>query len=321
MLIPFHDDNPTRRFPLVTIGLILANVIALPLTLPTSLNIFAPQEPTVAEREFVVGYGFIPRVLTNVRTGQPIKVDLYPDREEDPDAPPDRFMVIQPTVLHLVFTLVTCMFLHAGPMHLLGNMLFLWIFGNNIEDRLGHVIFTCFYLLGGISATMCHWLMTGTPHDVMPMVGASGAVAVILGAYIVTYPRARIRVFFLLGCIPLFFTVPAYIMLGLWILNELVGAIALRHGFITPVALWAHIGGFAIGAMLMPLLAAGTPEPTEDWDKEAKQAFDFGRTPTPPTSPSPSEASSSGVWWEESPRRREFERDPRQIWWEDDRRR
>jgi hypothetical protein len=147
------------------------------------------------------------------------------------------------------------------------------------------------------------------------MVGASGAVAVVLGAYIVTYPRAKIRVLFLLGCIPLFFSVPAYVMLGLWILNELVGAIMLQHGFITPVALWAHIGGFAIGALLMPLLSAGTPEPTQDWDKEARQAFDFRRE-TPAAQP-PAAAGAGGIAWEEPPRSRQFERDPRQIWWDD----
>jgi membrane associated rhomboid family serine protease len=316
MLIPYHDDNPTRRFPLVTIGLIIVNVIALPLSLPTSLNIFNPAEPTLAERTFVAEYGFIPRVLTNLRAGQPVKVDLYPDREEEPNPPPDRFLIIQPTVAHLVLTLLTCMFLHAGPGHLFGNILFLWIFGNNIEDRLGHVVFTCFYLLGGAGATMCHWLMTAAPDDALPMVGASGAVAVILGAYIVTYPRAKVRVFFLLFCIPLFFSVPAYIMLGLWILNELIGALLVRHGFILPVAMWAHIGGFAIGAMLMPILAAGTPEPTEDWEKEAKQAFDFTGAQPPPTSTPANNPTSSGIWWDTT-QRSEFQRDPQQIWWED----
>lgn len=316
MLIPYHDDNPTRHIPLVTIGLIIANVVALPLTLPTSLPFWNPASPTLAERTFVAQYGFIPAVLTNLRAGQPVKVDLYPDLEDDPNPPPNRFLVIQPTVGHLVLTLLTCMFLHAGPMHLFGNILYLWVFGNNIEDRLGHVTFTCFYLLGGAGATLCHWLMTGPPDDALPMVGASGAVAVILGAYIVTYPRAKIRMFFLLGCIPLFFSVPAYIMLGLWILNELISAILMRHGFISPVAMWAHIGGFAIGAMLMPLLAAGTPEPTEDWEQEAKRAFDFTGAQPPPTSPVANDPNSTGIWWETTPRR-EFERDPQQIWWED----
>jgi len=214
----------------------------------------------------------------------------------------NRKLIIEPSVSGVTLTLLTSMFLHAGPWHLLGNMLFFWIFGNNIEDRLGHVLFTLFYLLGGIAATLCHWLMSSAPFDAVPMIGASGAVAVMMGAYIVTYPKANIRVLFLLGCIPLFFEVPAMLVLAFWIGEQLLAAYWQQQGFVTDVALWAHIGGFAIGAAFMPLLSAGTPEPTQDWKREADEQFDYEHV-DPSRPRRPPVADDRGIWWEEPPRR------------------
>lgn len=314
MLIPYHDDNPTHRTPFVTVGIIVINTLCF-------LLLLAPDEHEM--RLAAAQLGFVPKRLTNyLAGGQPVKVDLYRDRPQQDDMPPQkRFVELQPTLAAVVFTMVTSMFMHAGFWHLGGNMLFFWIFGNNIEDRLGHITFALFYLIGGGLATLCHWMMVKPPMDTIPMVGASGAVAVILGAYLVTYPRAKVRTIFLLGCIPLFFEVPALVVLGLWIVNDLISVMLLEQGFATSVALWAHIGGFFIGALIMPILAAGTPEPTEDWKKEAEEQFHYEAIhPEERRGPATRAAAQQtpGVWWEEQPRREMPEDDRGQIWWEDE---
>ena len=274
MLIPYHDDNPTHRFPYVTVAIIVLNVLA---AAPFGFFAFQLQGelPTHQMRVLWTRYGFVPQELTNLQNGQPVVVDLYRELGENPAPVQDRTLTIEPSLGGVAMTLITCMFLHGGLYHLLGNMLFFWIYGNNIEDRIGPVLFALFYLLGGIIATLCHWLMAAQPMANVPMIGASGAVAVVMGAYIVTYPTSKIRVLFLLGCIPLFFKVPAVLVLAFWFGEQLLSVFWEQQGFATSVALWAHIGGFVVGAALMPLLAAGTPEPTEDWDKETKEQFDF----------------------------------------------
>jgi membrane associated rhomboid family serine protease len=162
-------------------------------------------------------------------------------------------------------SLVTCMFLHAGWLHLVGNMWFFWLFGNNIEDRIGRLLFPLFYLLGGVFATVCHW-MVSAGAELIPIVGASGAVAVMLGAYLVTYPTARVKT---LVFIVIFITVielPAGVVLAVWLLLQLLDGVKAFHlGIDGGVAWWAHIGGFAFGMLLMPLLAAGTAGGDADW--------------------------------------------------------
>jgi len=144
------------------------------------------------------------------------------------------------------------MFLHGSLLHILSNMWFLWVFGDNIEDRLGHGRFLLFYLLGGVAAALIQGLVGGFSSNV-PMIGASGAVSALLGAYIVLYPRALILS--LVGWIPV--PVPAFIYLGYWLLIQFVGDFMGEEG----IAFWAHIGGFVAGVVLIRWLERGAPKP------------------------------------------------------------
>ena len=279
MIIPYHDDNPTHRFPYVTVAIIVLNVLA---ALPFVPYYFS-EAPTRQMRVIWTEYGFVPRQLTNLESGEPVEIDLYRELGENPSPDPDRTLTLQPSAAHVAMSIVTSMFLHGGPWHLLGNMLFFWIYGNNIEDRIGHGLFVVFYLLGGAAAALCHWAMTGAPDDLSPTIGASGAVATIMGAYIVTYPKAKVHVLFLLGCIPLFFKVPAIIVLAFWIGDQLLSAYWEHQGYVTNVALWAHIGGFAVGAAIMPLLASIIPPPPEDvhWGVQDSERHVIPHLPPP----------------------------------------
>ena len=143
--------------------------------------------------------------------------------------------------------LVTHMFLHAGFMHILGNMLFLWIFGDNLEERLGHIGFLVFYLVCGLIAAGAQ--IAANAYEMIPMVGASGAVAGVMGGYLLLYPKAKIDILFIFIVFFRVFTVPAWVMLGLWFLFQLFGgysAVAGEGG----VAYWAHAGGFMAGLVL-----------------------------------------------------------------------
>jgi len=230
-MIPLRDDNPSSSAPIVTWLLILVNVgVFLYMLL---------LEPAV--ERFVLAFGAIPGEITG-RTG---------------DAPLAHYP-----------TLITSMFLHGGPAHLIGNMLFLWIFGNNIEDALGHVRFALFYVLGGLAATASQTAVTlgwGSTEDALiPNVGASGAIAAVLGGYILLYPRARV----LTWVAPFFlFELPSIAYLGIWFLFQLWAGSA---SFTTPeagggVAYFAHIGGFAFGFALIKLFTGrrpGRPRPS-----------------------------------------------------------
>ena len=164
----------------------------------------------------------------------------------------------------------TSMFLHGGWMHIIGNMLFLWIFGDNVEDRMGHGRFVVFYLLSGLIAAMAH--VWSDPTSVVPTIGASGAVAGVMGAYFVLYPHSRI-----LTLIPIFFfiqivEIPAVVFLGLWFLLQLVSGVGSAllpagSGMTGGIAFWAHVAGFAAGAVL--ILAFRRPERArvEWWDQ------------------------------------------------------
>ena len=166
---------------------------------------------------------------------------------------------LEPIHSEVIVSLFTSLFLHAGWMHLLSNMWFFWIFGNNIEDRLGRIQFLIFYLIGGLIASACHWMMSQGNGAFVPVIGASGAVAVTLGAYAVTYPFARVRT---LIFVIVFFTIvelPALIVLGAWFLMQMLSAAHVANVEMGGgVAWWAHIGGFAAGAILMPLITSGS---------------------------------------------------------------
>jgi membrane associated rhomboid family serine protease len=142
------------------------------------------------------------------------------------------------------------MFMHGGWFHLLGNMLFLWVFGDNVEDSMGRARFAAFYLLGGLVAAATQTLID--PRSAVPMVGASGAIGGVMGAYVVLYPRVRIRVLIFLGFFVTTIVVPAYFMLGYWFVIQLLGGLpSLAGGRGGGVAFWAHIGGFGAGALLI----------------------------------------------------------------------
>jgi membrane associated rhomboid family serine protease len=214
--LPLYDDNPIRRTPVITYSLIGMCIGAFLWQLGQNPEIVAYQ------------FGMVPAVL-------------FGDRELPPE-----LAIIPPGA-----TLLTSMFLHAGWGHLGGNMLFLWIFGNNVEDLLGRARFVALYLGSGVAAALIQAL--SAIHSPVPMLGASGAIAGVLGAYLMTYPRANVHC---LVWVVIFFwivTVPAWILLGLWFAMQLVSGLAA--GPAAPgVALWAHVGGFAAGIILFLLL-------------------------------------------------------------------
>jgi len=213
MLLPIYDRNPLRIIPFqfMTMSLILVSTLLLLWEVGLSERML--------ERSILV-YGMIPSVL------------LGPDRLDPGLAP-----------IYPPLTLITSVFLHGGWWHLIGNMLFLWVFGDNIEDSMGHWRFLFFYLLCGAAAGLAQ--AVATPEVQQPTVGASGAVAGVLGAYMVLHPRVKILVL-AFNWLPL--SIPAYLMLVLWF------GLQLFNGWLDvggPVAWWAHVGGFIAGAILV----------------------------------------------------------------------
>lgn len=212
MFIPLSDENPTSRFPLVTVALIALNVV-----------IFAFQAVSAQGLQLAaVKFGAIPYAITHFRS-----------LEAAQTFPP-------------LLTLLTSMFLHGGLFHLLGNMLYLWVFGNNIEDVLGPFRFLLFYLVSGLAAGLTQVLAMPGSRD--PMIGASGAIAGVLGAYWVLFPRARVKTFVFLFIYINVVPIPAGIVLGIWFALQLLN-VGLGGG----VAWFAHIGGFLAGIALILL--------------------------------------------------------------------
>jgi len=164
-----------------------------------------------------------------------------------------------------VTDICTSMFMHAGFAHIAGNMLYLWIFGDNVEDRLGPVRYLAFYLTGGVVASLAH-LITN-PGSQIPTVGASGAIAAVLGAYLVLFPQSRIVTFIPLGFFMRLAVVPAVLVLGFWFVMQLFsGLMALGGPDVGGVAFWAHIGGFVAGVVMAKLLSPGrSPENVMNW--------------------------------------------------------
>ncbi len=218
-MIPLRDENPTYRTPVLTVAFIIICVLAFLMQIAGG-----PQE---AQR-IILSYGLIPGVLLG-------SVELPPE-----------LAVIPPAL-----TLVTSMFMHGGWMHIIGNMLFLWIFGNNIEDVLGHVRFLIFYLLCGLAAAASQILVA--PASQIPMVGASGAISGVLGAYIILFPRARVLTLVFLGFFVTTVRIEAVWFLGIWFGMQLIQGLAAPPDA-GGVAFWAHIGGFAAGVVLLFLM-------------------------------------------------------------------
>jgi membrane associated rhomboid family serine protease len=263
-MVPFADNNPTHRTPFVTYALIAANVIA-----------FLWFGSLDQQRQLAVSlhYGFIPARIGQLESDEPILIPLEPVTSERIGflvvERPGRAVELPPNDPEVYRSLFTCMFLHGGWMHLIGNMWFLFIFGNNIEDRLGHVVFVCFYLLGGLAATGAHWAMYS--DSTTPVIGASGAVSAVLGAYAVTYPFARVHTLIFLLIFVTVVDLPALAVLGFWFLGQLLSFFGeIRMNISGGVAFLAHIGGFAAGAIAMPLLNSLIPHPKHPRVAEAE---------------------------------------------------
>lgn len=208
-MFPIRDHNPSDRTPIVTYGLIAMNVVIFLSYYPGLAN------SPVQLAGFYDEWGLVPAQL--LRDGEALP-------------------------------LLTSMFLHGGWMHIIGNMLFLWIFGDNLEDLLGHFGFLIFYLASGAAAGLGQIL--SDPNSTVPMVGASGAIAGVMGGYLLMFPRARIDVLVIIVVIIKIFTIPAWLMLGLWFALQLFNGIAIDATG-GGVAYWAHAGGFVAGVLFM----------------------------------------------------------------------
>jgi len=250
-VIPFRDDNPTRTFPIVVVALIAANIL---------VQIYVWGLPPERQLIFQSTYGAIPSVLTCQQSLESaIEINLAQAARATP-AQVREYLIqhgIQVTPLHpLWLAIFTSMFLHGGLLHLGGNMLYLWIFGNNIEDTLGHFRFLLFYLFCGFAAACAQILMS--LGSSVPMIGASGAISGVLAAYLVFFPSARVITLVPLFFWPWFVEIPAVLYLGLWFVSQLLnGLLTIVSGIqaFGGVAWWAHVGGFVAGLVLGPLLA------------------------------------------------------------------
>ena len=223
-MIPLRDNVPSRTYPLVNITFILINVAVFlyQLMLGPELNLFV--------RDYaVVPFRYFHDVYVGPRGG-----------------------IAPVSGVDLVIPLFTSMFMHGGWLHLIGNMLYLWIFGDNVEDRLGHFRYVVFYLLCGLTASLAHiWF---NPNSRVPSLGASGAIAGVLSAYMLLYPRARVLVLLPLWFYFTTFEAPALLFLGFWFVQQfLYGLFSLSVASAQTggVAWWAHIGGFVSGAILL----------------------------------------------------------------------
>ncbi len=220
-MIPLRDNNPSHTTPIVIYILITINVVVFlhQLSLGSGLA------------EFFQLYAVIPQQLSN-------SLDGISSSQSFPE----------------ILTLISSQFLHGGLMHIGFNMLFLWTFGNNIEEDLGHVKFLIFYLICGILAGLTHWFFG--MESTVPTIGASGAIAGVMGAYIIKYPKAQIETLLPLGFFITTVRIPAVFFLGFWFLQQAISSVAslgMPEGM-SGVAYWAHAGGFVFGAILAPVM-------------------------------------------------------------------
>lgn len=235
-MFPLRDSAPSGTFPIVTVGIIVANVVVwlLELSLGPQLNQFVGQYG-LTPAKFIYSYKLHGGIITNA---------LVP--------------------------LFTSIFMHAGWMHIIGNMWFLWIFGDNVEDRLGRFNFLVFYILCGIGASLIQVLVH--PTSTIPMVGASGCISGVLGAYLLSFPRARIHTLFIFFIIIRFIEIPAFMFLILWFIFQFIsGAAEFGSSEGGGVAYWAHMGGFVVGMIL--LVALPKKKPRRPWLRDREPSF------------------------------------------------
>jgi membrane associated rhomboid family serine protease len=269
-MIPLKDENPTTHLPWVTLGIIALNILAFVIWEPTFVGGEKGQE---RQQTFFFCNAEIPWEVTHQTTladgGEAAQEAIEKGFEESPaDARADQEF-LREHCGHKVWweSVFFAMFLHAGWLHIGGNMLFLWVFGNNVEDKLGPLKYFLFYLLAGIAASLAQLAIA--PDSVVPNLGASGAIAGVLGAYILMFPRRRVLtlvIFFLITLVYL----PAWLVLGSWFVLQLfsgVGSLGSRVNAGGGVAFFAHIGGFVFGLIMAALF----------FPKER-----FGQRPAPP---------------------------------------
>ena len=244
MVFPVGDDNTGRvRTPLVTYALIAVNVL-----------VFVFLQGMGTNEQFTYAFSVVPEeIRTAEDIARPVRIEIGDETATIP---------LQPTPGHVYLTLLVSMFMHGGLMHLFGNMLFLWIFGDNVEDDLGPLRFLGFYLLTGVLASGAHVVSTYTFGDnpFIPSLGASGAISGVLGGYLVLHPHRRVRVLIM----RMITEVPAYVAVGLWFVFQLISAFGVigqgpQSG--GGVAFMAHIGGFVAGVVLVKLFSAGAVRP------------------------------------------------------------
>lgn len=254
-MFPLRDDNPSILTPYATYGIVGLT------TLAWFLLQGAGSEPLLSGS--VCSLGLVPgQLLQTIPAGSRFQVSSAVD-----------CVVRDVSAWHTVFTSI---FMHGSWFHLIGNMWFLWIFGNNVEDSMGHLRFGAFYLLSGLAAAGLH--IATDPSSATPMVGASGAIGGVMGAYVFLYPRVHVHMLIFLGFYITTVAVPASLMLGYWFLLQFVGGLGTLGDQGGGVAFWAHVGGFAAGAILMvifrnPLLLREhpyhgwrrQPSPTRSW--------------------------------------------------------
>ncbi|HXI83329.1 MAG TPA: rhomboid family intramembrane serine protease [Verrucomicrobiae bacterium] len=213
-MIPLRDDRPSRTFAFVTVALIALNTLVF----LHELSLATPERT----QAFFANFALTPANLTQAPS-------------------PNSYR-----------TIFTSMFLHGGWMHIIGNMLYLWIFGKNVEDSIGHFKFILFYLLCGIAAAAAQVAIS--PDSTVPMIGASGAISGVLGAYLLLFPRARVLILFPIWIFWRLFYVPAFLMLILWFGMQLLSGLAVLSMDVGGgVAFWAHVGGFVAGMLLIPI--------------------------------------------------------------------
>jgi membrane associated rhomboid family serine protease len=214
-MIPYRDDNPINIIPISTILIISLNLLVF------IMQLFSGED----SRSIIYSYGAIPQNVIGFKSSQPIPAYL---------------------------TILTSMFMHGGVFHIVWNMLYFWIFGNNIEERLGHLRFILFYLFCGVVAALSHILLS--PDSNVPMIGASGAVSGMLGAYILLFPMAQVRTIVLLGFYITVVRIPALIVIGFWAIIQVVsGLLSQGNAAQGGIAFFAHVGGFVAGLFTIKL--------------------------------------------------------------------
>ena len=254
-MLPIKDDIPTRRFPIVTVVIIAINVIVFFGFQVNSVSL----DGADLKQDVVVKYSAIPYEITHPGDQCAATVSGTIACAPAAEVEAGTGESFPPTILTIFFA----MFMHGGLLHIAGNMLFLWIFGNNIEDSMNRALFVVFYLLGGVVAMLAQTAID--PNAAVPTLGASGAIAAVLGGYALLYPRARVLTLVIIIFFVTVLRLPALIVLGAWFLLQLLDFSASQPGSGGGgVAYVAHIGGFAFGLLAIKLFATN---PHRDYDR------------------------------------------------------